>query len=125
MSRPSQLLQHAKDMRRNPSPTEEKLWLALRAGRIGAKLRRQQVIGPYIVDFACRLPVNLVVEVDGESHAERVDYDTRRTEFLEARAYRVLRFTNREVGENLDGVLEVIATALPLSPPLSPEGERE
>ena len=88
------------------------------------KFRRQVVIERYIVDFACRLPTKLIVEIDGETHAHRVDYDDRRTRFLEQKGYRVLRFTNAEVGANLEGVLMSIQSAPPLSPALSPEGER-
>jgi very-short-patch-repair endonuclease len=115
-------------MRREPTPFEQKLWSALRAKRFhGAKFRQQAVIGRYIVDFACRIPRMLVVEVDGDTHALQGAYDEHRTALLESRGYRVLRFTNQDVGTNLDGVLTMIAEALglPLSPTLSPEGERE
>jgi very-short-patch-repair endonuclease len=129
------LIQRAKAMRREPTPFEHKLWLALRAKRFnGAKFRQQVVIDRYIVDFACRSPRMLVIEVDGDTHAMQPDYDARRTAFLEARAYEVLRFTNSDVATNYEGVLMTIADALNLSPSpsasfgrslLSPEGERE
>jgi very-short-patch-repair endonuclease len=69
----------------------------------------------------------LVVEIDGDTHASQAVYDEQRTAFLESKGYRVLRFTNSEVGTNIEGVLTTIADAirLPLSPALSPEGERE
>ncbi len=127
MPRDPLLLERAKQMRRNPSPFEHKLWLALRAKRLdGAKFRRQVVIGRYIADFACRLPKMLVVEVDGDSHADHVAYDRTRTAEFERRGYQVLRFANRDIGDNLEGVLMTIGEALgrPLSPALSPEGER-
>jgi very-short-patch-repair endonuclease len=93
---------------------EKRLWLQLRAKRLaGAKFRRQQVIGRYIADFACRAPM-IVVEVDGETHAERAEQDTERTAFLEGQGYKVLRFTNADVMANLEGVLETITAALPL-----------
>jgi len=126
--RDQRLLEYAKRLRTEQTPLEQKLWYALRAKRFqGAKFRRQVVIGRYIVDFACRLPRMLVVEVDGDTHASRQGYDSQRTAFLESKGYRVLRFTNREVGTNIEGVLTIIAGALdsPLSPALSPEGERE
>jgi very-short-patch-repair endonuclease len=114
-------------MRREPTPFERKLWLALRAKRWGAaKFRRQTVIGGYIVDFSCRLPRKLVVEVDGDTHGtQQSAYDALRTKELEARGYHVLRFRNQDVGSNLEGVLHTIEKALaaPL-PSLSPEGER-
>jgi very-short-patch-repair endonuclease len=99
-----------------------KLWLELRARRFdGAKFRRQVVVGRYIVDFACRTPIMLVVEVDGDTHAGREKQDATRTAFLESRGYRVLRFTNTEVMSNLDGVLLTITEMLqppPLPNPL-------
>ncbi|MGQ0660577.1 endonuclease domain-containing protein [Sphingosinicella sp.] len=117
--RDGELLERAKKMRRELTGPELKLWLELRAKRFeGAKFRRQVVIGRYIVDFACRTPVMLVVEVDGETHAGHEAYDAARTAFLESRGYRVLRFTNPEVMGNLDGVLFAIAEALPTPPPL-------
>jgi very-short-patch-repair endonuclease len=120
------LIDRAKAMRREMTPPERRLWLELKAKRFGgAKFRRQQVIGSYIADFACRMPM-LIIEVDGESHADRQDYDETRTLFLKARGYRVLRFKNADVMRNLDGVLVTIASALetPPLPALSPEGER-
>lgn len=116
------LLQRAREMRRNPTPFERKLWLALRAKRFrGAKFRQQQVVDRYIVDFACRDPRMLIIELDGDSHASQLDYDRRRTAILEDRGYRVLRFTNADVGHNLDGVLTIVAAALesPSLPPLA------
>ena len=120
------LLERARKMRREPTPFERKLWLALRAKRWnGAKFRRQMVIGSYIVDFSCRLPRKLVVEVDGDTHGLQQQYDEDRTADLISKGYEVLRFTNSDVGDNLDGVLLAIENALaaPL-PSLSPEGER-
>jgi very-short-patch-repair endonuclease len=65
------------------TPAEIRLWHHLRAGRFDAwKFRRQTVIGPYIADFTCRAAM-LVVEIDGDTHATQMDYDTRRTTFLE------------------------------------------
>ena len=105
-------------MRREPTPFERKLWYALRAKRFnGAKFRQQTVVGRYIVDFACRLPRMLVIEVDGDSHGMQTAYDEERTAFLESKGYRVLRFTNDDVADNLAGVLTIVADALnsPLS----------
>ena len=100
-------------MSRELTDPEKKLWLHLRARRFGnAKFRRQVVVGPYIADFACRLPRMLIVEVDGDTHAERGMYDDERTRFLEGRGYRVIRVTNSDVMTNLDGVLQAIGEAL-------------
>jgi very-short-patch-repair endonuclease len=110
-------------MRRQPTPFERKLWLALRAKRFhAAKFRQQVVVGRYIADFACRIPRMLVVEVDGDTHALRPDYDERRTVFLKERGYDVLRLTNNDFATNFDGVLMTISDALQIS--LSPSGAR-
>jgi very-short-patch-repair endonuclease len=125
--RDQRLLKFAKRLRTEQTPLEQKLWHALRAKRFnGTKFRRQVVVGGYIVDFACRSPQMLVIEVDGGTHGDQKAYDQRRTDFLETKGYRVLRFTNVDVGSNLEGVLTMIAEALhsPLSPTLPPEGER-
>ena len=104
-------------MRRVPTGPERVLWLELRARRFNnAKFRRQVVIGPYIADFACRTPTMLVVELDGDTHSESGAYDARRSDFLEERGYRVIRFANSDVTANLDGVLMAIAEALGESP---------
>ena len=122
------LLAHAKSMRRAATAPEQRLWFALRAKRFAAaKFRRQVVIGRFIVDFACRSPAMVVVEIDGDTHATTDSYDADRTRQLEARGYRVIRFTNDEVMNNIDGVLLALEQFLnsPPLPALSPEGERE
>ncbi|WP_293703741.1 MULTISPECIES: endonuclease domain-containing protein [unclassified Sphingopyxis] len=125
----------ARRLRRDATPAEKKLWSVLRgAGLGGFKFRRQQRLGPFIADFACQ-SARLVIEVDGDSHAAQIDYDARRTDFLAREGYRVLRFTNREVMSNLDGVCRMIEAALADSPSPShataprgplplPQGER-
>ena len=67
-------------------------------------------VGPFICDFLCR-ERNLIIELDGGQHAENVA-DVRRTAFLEAEGYRVIRFWNNDVMTNVDGVLQHIAAAL-------------
>ncbi|MBJ7443537.1 MAG: endonuclease domain-containing protein [Sphingobium sp.] len=120
------LTAHARTMRKTPTEPEQRLWLALRAERLGGlKFRRQKVIGPFIVDFAVRNPM-LVVEVDGDSHAQQEIYDERRSVFLRECGYRVLRFTNQDVMTNMESVLMLILETAGLAPlpTLSPEGER-
>jgi len=117
--RDAKLTGYAKAMRREASEPETRLWLALRTERLdGIKFRRQKVIGPYIADFAARDPM-LVVEVDGDTHGGRENYDAKRTRFFEEQGYRVIRFSNVDVMTNLDGVLSAIAkaAATPLSQP--------
>ncbi|CAN5384653.1 endonuclease domain-containing protein [soil metagenome] len=124
--RDPELIKRAKAMRSEPSEPELRMWLSLRAKRFGGvKFRNQKVIGPYIVDFASRDPM-LVIEIDGDTHAGREHEDAKRSRFLEAQGYRVVRFANSDVMENLEGVLthlESLIAAPPL-PTLSPEGER-
>jgi very-short-patch-repair endonuclease len=91
---------------------ERHLWKHLRLKNVdGFKFRRQHDIGIYIVDFVC-LKAHLVVEVDGVQHVDAVEYDFARTAFLKKEGYRVLRFWNNEVLENIDGVLQVIWAAV-------------
>jgi very-short-patch-repair endonuclease len=104
-------------MRREMTLPERTLWNEVRAHRLqGVKFRRQTVVGRYIADFTCRSPIMLVVEIDGETHVGREDYDLVRTGYFEARGYQVLRFSNYDVMSNLDGVLTTIVSALADSP---------
>jgi very-short-patch-repair endonuclease len=130
--RDPELTRRAKAMRTEMTEPETRLWLQLRAKRFSeVKFRRQKVIQDerrrYIVDFAANDP-KLVVELDGDTHAGREAYDGERTEFLESKGYTVVRYTNIEVMENLDGVLTHLASVIdemrPPLPTLSPEGER-
>ena len=115
----------AKELRADLTPPERKLWNAIRANRIGVKFQRQVVLPPYIADFASRSR-KLVIELDGDTHAERESYDAARTAALARMGYRVMRFTNSDVIGNLDGVVRAILIELgqdpdsPLSPTLSP-----
>ena len=92
---------------------ERVLWSALRAGRLNSKWRRQQPIGPFVVDFVCH-GARLIVEADGGQHSPEVDAE--RTAFLERAGYSVLRFWNNDVLENIDGVLIRIEEALGAAP---------
>ena len=95
----------AAQMRREMTPAEGLLWSRLHASRLeGFHFRRQQVIEPYIVDFYCHL-AKVVVEVDDGIHNDRQDYDHQREQFLVHQGLAVLRCTNLEVQNNLDGVL--------------------
>ena len=90
----------------------------------GYKFRRQMVIEPYIVDFAC-LEAKLIIEADGGQHTEQIEYDTERSEKLQAMGYQILRFWNHEILENINTVLEQIQNRLiehPHPNPL-PKGE--
>jgi very-short-patch-repair endonuclease len=111
-ARDETLLTRARANRAAMPITEARLWERLRALRLdGVKFARQVPIDPYIADFCARRE-KLIIEVDGDSHANRVGYDASRTHFLEAQGYRVIRFDNDEVKDNLNGVLEAILRAL-------------
>src|SRR5215207_4669391 len=102
----------AKELHRNMSPAEAKLWQHLRAHRMGdVHFRNQHAIGNYIVDF-CSPRKKLIIELDGSQHLEQQDYDEERTKYLEAHGYRVLRFWNNDVMNNTEFVLQVIWNAL-------------
>jgi len=101
----------AKRLRRELTDAERKLWSILRNSQIeGAKFRRQQPIGPFIVDFVCQ-ERRLIVEADGGQHADNAG-DVRRTAFLKGKGYRLMRFWNNEILSNLEGVSILIAAAI-------------
>nr|WP_116970817.1 DUF559 domain-containing protein [Blastomonas sp. UPD001] len=98
----------ARQMRREPTPAEEKLWQKLRHKQLlGFKFRRQHTIDRFIVDFYCG-EARLVVEVDGEVHDYTQEEDAIRQDFLESLGLRVVRFRNEEVLNAIDGVVEEI-----------------
>jgi very-short-patch-repair endonuclease len=88
-----------------------RLWRGVREMLNEHRFRRQHPIGPYIVDFACPAR-KLAIELDGGQHAERQEQDAARTQDLARRGYRVIRFWNRDVIDNLPGVLELIGQEL-------------
>lgn len=104
----------ARDLRLNNTDAEQRLWNALRNCQLGGyKFRRQYPVGTYILDFVCDAE-KLCVELDGGQHnvPQQQAYDEARTAFLEKNGWRVLRFWNNEVMENIEGVQEVILQAL-------------
>ena len=105
------LIPIARKLRDNSTDVERLLWSHLRGSRLyGRKFVRQLPIGDAIADFACR-SAKLVVELDGGQHSDS-ESDEDRTEAIEARGYRVIRFWNHDVLENLDGVLAHITREL-------------
>ena len=120
----SQILNNAKLLRSNLTVAEQRIWYYLRANRfLNLKFKRQKPIGAYIVDFVC-VEQKLIIEVDGGQHAEDVAYDDRRKNFLRGEGYKVLRFWNNQVLEEIDSVLEAIRVKTTLSTaPLPQAGE--
>ncbi len=108
------VLSFAREMRKAPTRAEQHLWAHLQNRRLfGYKFRRQHPIKTYIADFAC-IGLKLVIELDGGHHDEDFNrlHDDSRTDFLQDNGYRVIRFTNGEVLQNIDSVLTRIADAL-------------
>ena len=103
----------AQHLRRNLTPAEARLWIALRRRWLEVKFRRQHPIGPYILDFYCP-EQRLAVEVDGGVHdsEEQAAHDRRRLAWLAVQGIRVIRCTNEEVRDHLEGVLAWIAAEL-------------
>ena len=107
----------ARALRGNTTPAENQLWQHLRKTQIPKyKFTRQYPIGPYIVDFCCR-ESRLIIELDGGHHATQQEADIARQQDLEAHGYRVIRFWNNEVFENIEGVLFKIVEELENSNP--------
>ena len=104
-------------MRAEPTEAEQKLWWHLRhrLGLDGTHFRRQVRFGNYIADFVSH-GAKLVIEVDGGQHDEQALADAERSKFIEAQGYRVLRFWNNDVLQNIDGVLQTIRLALQTPP---------
>jgi very-short-patch-repair endonuclease len=96
-----------KDLRKFSTPQEYKLWFYLKGKNFGVKFRRQQGVGPYIVDFYCK-EKNLVIELDGPQHKQEKEYDTERDSYLKTLGIKVLRFWNNEADKNIEGVLNEI-----------------
>jgi very-short-patch-repair endonuclease len=104
----------ARILRRQMTDAETILWSRLRGRNVhGQKIRRQHPIGPYIADFAC-VSLGLVIELDGATHSspQEIAHDERREGYLCRRGFRVLRFRNEAVYENLNAVLRAIESEL-------------
>jgi very-short-patch-repair endonuclease len=109
----------ARALRRDATEAEKKLWQHLRQSPFKQhNFRRQATIGRYFADFASH-SLRLVIEVDGGQHS--LASDDVRTRYLEAAGYRVLRFWNNEIGENIAGVLVTIDAAIDADRPPTPD----
>jgi very-short-patch-repair endonuclease len=116
----SELVSFARALRTESTDVEHQLWRHLRGKRFaGHKFRRQQPIGPHIVDFVC-FDAKLVVELDGGQHADQRAQDAERDAWLRSQGFDVLRLWNTEVIEELEGVLSVILEKLSSAPQGSP-----
>jgi very-short-patch-repair endonuclease len=106
--------QTARRLRAGATNAEVRLWRYLRQAPLaGSHFRRQVPIGPYVADFAC-MAAKLIIELDGSHHAEEANQvkDEQRTQWLIAEGYRVVRFWNNDVVDNIDGVMDTIYEAV-------------
>ena len=113
------LVKGARQLRREETPSEKRLWAALRGRRLaGLKFRRQHAFERFILDTFC-VEHRLAVEVDGDVHADpaQAAYDAERAQYLKEHGIRVLRFSNDEIAADLDGVLKrIVAACVGLEP---------
>ena len=103
----------ARNLREDGTDAERKLWALLRRKRMKVRFRRQQPIGPYVVDFLCR-EARLIVEADGATHSEdrEIAYDRRREAYLKREGYRIVRVLNNDVYTHINHVLDMILMGL-------------
>ncbi len=103
-------------LRQESTLAERKLWAYLRSNKLnGVNFRRQHAIGPYITDF-CAIKEKLVIELDGSQHLNQEEYDQERTEYLRSQGYKVIRFWNNDVMNNIEGVILAIQYAMEETP---------
>ena len=106
-------IENARTLRKRLTPQEVKIWMKLRElKKLGFHFRRQAPIGRYVVDFAS-FGARIVIEVDGRQHncGGGIELDRQRDVFLRSQGFRILRFWNSDVDQNLEGVLETILDA--------------
>lgn len=105
-------MHRAGELRKELTPAERKLWAYLRNNKInGVSFRRQHAIGKYIPDF-CAVQEKLIIELDGSQHLEQETYDAERTKYLEEQGYKVIRFWNNQVMNDMNSVILAITYAI-------------
>jgi very-short-patch-repair endonuclease len=115
----------SRQLRRDATPAERHLWQHIRARQLcEVRFNRQFPVGPFICDFVSR-ERRLVIELDGGQHALALEYDRRRTRFLNEQGYTVIRFWNADVLDNIEAVLARIELALAAMPSPGPSRRRE
>jgi len=97
----------ARELRHQATPAERALWRHIARKQIGAKFSRQMPVGQYFADFLCR-ELKLVIELDGFSHDVAPQRDVARDAWMQREGYVVMRFTNDEVRDNIEGVVRAI-----------------
>jgi very-short-patch-repair endonuclease len=113
-------------LRKNMTRAEKLLWSKLRSQNLSdLKFRRQYGIGNYVVDFYCP-ELKLAIEIDGDVHGyiERIETDNRRANYIHSLGIRILRFTNQEIIESMESVLQSILSNLPQTPSFIRRGRK-
>ena len=110
-NKPIGTVPRARQLRRDAPEPERRLLRALREALPDLKWRHQTPVGPFHADILC-FSGALVIEVDGDTHADSVEADAARTKMIESEGFQVLRFANGDVMENIDGVLARVAATL-------------
>jgi len=107
-----EIMHRAGELRKESTPAEHKLWAYLRNNELnGVNFRRQHAIGRFIVDFVS-IKHKLVIELDGSQHLEQGERDTERTQYLESQGYKVIRFLNDKVINDIEGIICAIEFVL-------------
>ncbi len=105
-------MHRAGELRKEPTPAERKLWAYLRGDKLnGVNFRRQHAIGNFIPDFVS-IKKKLIIELDGSQHLEQAEYDIERSKYFESLGYKVIRFWNNQVENDVNGVIRAIELAL-------------
>ncbi len=111
-----EMIKRARELRKNMTDAEKKIWQSIRKRQIlGNKFRKQVPIGPYIADFVC-FEKKMIVEIDGGQHKAQEGYDQKRTEFFQSRGFQVIRFWNNDVLTNIEGVTKRLYACLGCPP---------
>ena len=105
------IMHRAGELRKESTPAERKLWAYLRGDKLGVNFRRQHAVGKYIPDF-CSPETKLIIELDGSQHLEQEEYDEERTRYLESLGYKIIRFWNGDIMNNIEGIILAIMQAL-------------
>lgn len=118
----NELIRRARELRQRQTKADSLIWNIVRANRLcNKKFRRQHVVGPFVADFAC-CELMLIVEIDGGYHDYKYEEDVSRQKYLEEMGWRVVRFSNEEVIENVEAVAIVIARTMGMEPTFGPHG---
>ena len=105
-------MRQAVKLRKELTPAEKKLWAYLRGDKLnGVNFRRQHAIGNFIPDFVS-IKRRLIIELDGSQHLEQAEYDIERSKYFESLGYKVIRFWNNQVENDVNGVIRAIELAL-------------